>query len=74
MPNFYCTREQLKRAAEISGSNRDDEVDDLIEAASREIERFTPSLSPRPRPVPIAGPHVGPVRAISSGWTNGSSR
>lgn len=41
MPNFYCTREQLKRAAEISGSNRDDEVDDLIEAASREIERLT---------------------------------
>ena len=41
MPNFYCTREQVKRAAEISGSNRDEEVDSLIEAASREIERLT---------------------------------
>ena len=41
MPNFLCTREQLKRAGSISGVDSDAQVDRLIESASRDIDTLT---------------------------------
>src|SRR3989304_9393217 len=40
MGNFYVTREQIKRAGEIKGSDQDTQVDRHVEAASRHIDRI----------------------------------
>lgn len=39
--NWLCTREQVKRAASVSGANFDPQIDRIIEAVSRRIERDT---------------------------------
>lgn len=39
--NWYTTREAVKRALSITGSARNPQVDDAIEAASREVEQLT---------------------------------
>jgi hypothetical protein len=41
MANWYTTREAVKRALLLAGDDRNRQVDDLVEAASRQIERFT---------------------------------
>ena len=38
MPNFYASRDAVKRAAGINGSDKDAVLDKFIEAASREID------------------------------------
>src|SRR3990170_2036365 len=40
MANWYATREQVKRAGEIKGSDQDAQVDRHIEAVSRHIDRM----------------------------------
>lgn len=39
--NWYCTRESVKRALSVTGSARNAQVDDAIEAGAREIEQIT---------------------------------
>lgn len=39
MPNFYCSREQTKRAIPINGVTADRQIDRIIEAESRAIDR-----------------------------------
>ena len=41
MSNWLCTREAVKRAAQINGADKDPQVDRIIEAVSRQIERET---------------------------------
>jgi hypothetical protein len=41
MPNWYATREAVKRAVRSNGSENDEAVDRLIEAASRDVENMT---------------------------------
>ena len=41
MANWLTTREAIKRAARISGTDRDPQIDALIEGASREVDRRT---------------------------------
>lgn len=41
MPNWYCTREQVKRAGMISGVELDLQIDRIIAGASRRIEDIT---------------------------------
>ena len=41
MPNWYTTRESVKRAVRINGSENDEAVDRLIEAASRDVDNLT---------------------------------
>ena len=41
MPNWYTTRESLKRAIGLSGNENDEAVDRLIEAASRDVDNLT---------------------------------
>ena len=41
MANWYCTREQLKRFGGVNGADEDAQVDHIIEARSREIDRAT---------------------------------
>ena len=41
MPNWFCSRESVKRALRISGIAQDRFVDEAIEGMSREIERWT---------------------------------
>ncbi len=55
--NWYCSREAVKRAAGIGGSDRDSVIDSHIEAASREIDsltnrRFIPISATRKYPWP----------------------
>lgn len=39
--NWYCTRDQLKRGASISGADKDAVVDRIIESVSRQIDNAT---------------------------------
>jgi hypothetical protein len=41
MANFYISRERFKSAASISGGQFDDAVDRVIEASSRDVDRWT---------------------------------
>jgi len=41
MANWYCTREQVKRAGAIHGADKDAQLDRLIEAASRDFDKAT---------------------------------
>ena len=41
MPNFYISRERFKSATSISGTQFNDAVDRVIEASSRDIDRWT---------------------------------
>ena len=41
MPNWYATREAVKRAVRSNGSENDEAIDRLIEAASRDVENMT---------------------------------
>ena len=41
MPNWYTTRESLKRAIRLNGNENDEAVDRLIEAASRDVDNMT---------------------------------
>ncbi len=41
MPNWYASRDAVKRAAGIDGSAKDDQLDKFIESASREIDQMT---------------------------------
>ena len=41
MPNWYATREAVKRAIRMNGNENDETVDRLIEAASRDIDNMT---------------------------------
>ena len=41
MPNFYISRERFKSATSIAGAQFDDAVDRVIEASSRDIDRWT---------------------------------
>jgi len=41
MPNWYTTRESVKRAIRINGSEHNEAVDRLIEAASRDVDNLT---------------------------------
>jgi hypothetical protein len=41
MANWYTSRERVKRAVGISGTDYHDRIDDLIEAMSRRVERWT---------------------------------
>jgi len=41
VPNFYTSRESVKRALNINGIARDTFIDESIEAMSREIDRWT---------------------------------
>ena len=41
MPNWYATREAVKRAVRSNGSENDEAVDRLIEAASRDVDNMT---------------------------------
>jgi hypothetical protein len=41
MPNWYTTRESVKRAVRINGSENNEAVDRLIEAASRDVDNLT---------------------------------
>jgi hypothetical protein len=41
MPNWYTTRESVKRAIRINGSENNEAVDRLIEAASRDVDNLT---------------------------------
>ena len=41
MANWYCTREQVKRAARINGSDQDSIIDRLIESEARRIDAET---------------------------------
>ena len=62
MPNWYSTREQVKRGAGIAGDDQDFALDRLIEAVSRRIDgetrrRFIPETATRlyPWPQVVAG-------------------
>ena len=41
MPNWYATRESVKRAVRSNGSENDEAIDRLIEAASRDVDNMT---------------------------------
>jgi hypothetical protein len=41
MPNWYATRDGVKRAVRLHGSENDEAVDRLIEAASRDVDNLT---------------------------------
>jgi hypothetical protein len=41
MPNWYATREAVKRAVRSNGSENDEAVDRLIESASRDVDNMT---------------------------------
>ena len=41
MPNWYATREAVKRAVRLNGNENDEAVDRLIESASRDIDNMT---------------------------------
>ena len=41
LPNWYTTRESVKRAVRSNGNENDEAIDRLIEAASREIDNTT---------------------------------
>ena len=41
MPNLYATREAVKRAVRSNGSENDEAIDRLIEAASRDVDNMT---------------------------------
>ena len=41
MPNWYATREAVKRAVRSNGNENDEAIDRLIEAASRDIDNAT---------------------------------
>jgi hypothetical protein len=41
MPNWYATRESVKRAIRLNGNENDEAVDRLIEAASRDVDGMT---------------------------------
>lgn len=41
MPNWYTTRESVKRAVRLNGNENDEAVDRLIEAASRDVDNMT---------------------------------
>ena len=41
MPNWYTTRESVKRAIRINGNENDESIDRLIEAKSRDIDNMT---------------------------------
>jgi hypothetical protein len=41
MPNWYATRESVKRAIRLNGNENDEAVDRLIEAASRDVDNLT---------------------------------
>ena len=41
MPNWYTTRESVKRAVRLNGSENNEAVDRLIEAASRDVDNLT---------------------------------
>ena len=41
MPNWYATREAVKRAVRLKGNEGDEAVDRLIEAASRDVDNMT---------------------------------
>lgn len=61
MSNWYTTREAVKRAADIKGSDLDASVDSCIDQASREIEglthrRFIPISATRYYPWPQRDP------------------
>ena len=43
MANWYISREDVKRALQLSGAPRDTLIDEVIEAASREIDKATHS-------------------------------
>ena len=52
MANWYCTREQVKRAGNIHGADKDAIIDRLIESAGRELDlllrrRFIPETATR---------------------------
>ena len=41
MPNWYTTRESVKRAIRSNGNENDEAIDRLIEAASRDVDNMT---------------------------------
>ena len=41
MPNWYATRESVKRAVRSNGNENDEAIDRLIEASSRDIDNMT---------------------------------
>ena len=41
MPNWYTTRESVKRSVRLNGNENDETVDRLIEAASRDVDNMT---------------------------------
>ena len=41
MPNWYATRESVKRAIRTSGNENDESIDRLIEATSRDVDNLT---------------------------------
>ena len=41
MPNWYTSREAVKRAVRLNGNENDEAVDRLIESASRRIDDET---------------------------------
>jgi Holliday junction resolvasome RuvABC endonuclease subunit len=41
MPNWYTTRESVKRAIRSNGNQNDEAIDRLIEAASRDVDNMT---------------------------------
>jgi len=66
MANWYCSREQVKTAAQVGGPDRHAQIDRLIEAESRRIDRetrriFIPKTQTRQYRWPLPGNDSGKI-------------